>query len=117
MRKGTGALLLLLALGLPLAAQQGEASSFLTGVRPDQINFDKNYYKQMSRAFDTSKIVTPPSIQKTFNPSSYFIPKVPHIPIPGMPSWVPVLGSKARPQPVPVARQRRQPRPTPGNTQ
>jgi hypothetical protein len=114
---GLGALLLALALGLPLAGQQPgqeSAASFLTGVRPDQIQFDKNYYKQMSRAFDSTPIVTPPSVQKTFNPSSYFLPKIPALPKVSLPSWVPLVGSKAPARPVPVARQ--QPRRQRGRT-
>jgi hypothetical protein len=110
---GLGVLLLALALGRPAAAQ--EASSILTGVRPDQITYDKNYYKQMSRAFDRSQIITTPTIQKSFNPSSYFLP---HLPSVSLPSWVPLIGSKPQPRrrAVPLAQQpQRRTRPNDGS--
>jgi hypothetical protein len=103
MRTGMGLAGLLLALVLArLVAAQAPAESILTGVNPSEVQFDKEYYKRMSKAFDKSLVIQPPTIQKTFNPASYFLPHVPKI---TLPSWVPLLGSKARPHPTPVVNQ------------
>jgi hypothetical protein len=94
MRTGVGLAVSFLAVAcvLPLAAQQ-PASSFLTGVRPEEIHLDKDYVKNATKAFQASPVIPTPSVQKRFS----FLPKPPQISIP---SWVPFLG-KAPPPPRP----------------
>jgi hypothetical protein len=109
---GLGALLLALTLSEPALAQQERATYILTGVKPSDLHMDKEYYKRMSKAFAKNLVVQPPTIQKTFNPASYFIPHIPRIPLP---SWMPLLGSRSRPRPTPVVQRPRRPPPRLGS--
>jgi hypothetical protein len=97
---GLAVLLLALAVVLPLAAQQQAASSFLTGVQPQDVHFQKVNIARASQAFNNSPVVQAPTVNKVFNPSSFFIPKLPNL------SWLPKL-SWSKPTPPPPQRRKK----------
>lgn len=95
-----GGLALLLAVSTSWG--QESAASFLTGIRPEDLHYDKEYARRMSQAMGGPLVVPRPTIQKTVNPSSYFLPHLPQL---SWPSWLPWSKSKSQPQVQPLTQQ------------
>jgi hypothetical protein len=93
---GSLALLVVLALVLPLAAQQ-QASSFLSGIQPSDLHFQKVNANRAAMAFNHATVIQPPTVNKTFS----LLPHLPNL------NWLPrITWSKPKPAPAPRHRRR-----------